>query len=277
MERVTSAEARAALQRFIDSHFAKDGKHPARISVPCHPNDDDMLLDRFIEESEATARELAAIRDVAPSAAELLDLRAKLERADGEREALRGDVSMLAGVRADLDAKLTKADTDLDSMRDQRDRAVSEREALRAELDLLRDCHGSLKAKDDCCCLRHAKERVAKLLAPRNAEAFHAISGITRIGDASTKEARVARASSLLWKAMRGVNGDILDVEQALGILVTWEAPRPTLDLAEIRTALHAVRATARRSATVQSVSRALDLVDAAVDRLAEHFRTGQS
>ena len=168
MSPVTPAEARAALQRFIDGHFAKDGKTHARFTIPPRDDDDDMLLTRFIAESEATAAKLAEIRDVSPATAELLDLRARLQLIENQH---------------------------------------------RSALDVLRTI----------------------------IEGGHGLS--------------FAEA--------------LIEGAKFLGLTSHTVTPRQTLDLTELRTTLHAARASAHQGATVQSLRYAFDHVDAAVERLA--------
>lgn len=50
---ISHDEARAALQRFVHSHF-RDGREVARIGIPARPDyDDDLVLAAYIEQRRA--------------------------------------------------------------------------------------------------------------------------------------------------------------------------------------------------------------------------------
>lgn len=53
----TPDEAREALHRFCASHFRNSKEPHARTSIPTQPDDDDILLDRFIDYAEKALAE----------------------------------------------------------------------------------------------------------------------------------------------------------------------------------------------------------------------------
>lgn len=58
----TPAQARAALHRFCASHFRTARVAHARTSIPTQPDDDDILLDRFIDRAEEAMAEVERLR-----------------------------------------------------------------------------------------------------------------------------------------------------------------------------------------------------------------------
>ena len=86
---VSVAEAHDILDRFIASHFRRDGCERARFSIPANPaRDDDIRLSAFIEQSRPLRQELDRLRrslglpvdDDPAGFRELDDLRAAVQR-----------------------------------------------------------------------------------------------------------------------------------------------------------------------------------------------------